>query len=202
MSKIVLSTLNSSFQHTAFGLRYLYANMQALKPCTELLEFTIKQNTSDIVSAILSRDPQVVGFGVYIWNTEETYYVVSALKRLRPELTVVLGGPEISYETTAQKLTAICDFVIQGEADVQFRELCEKLLAGDRPSEKIIGPRLPDIKTLQTPYELYSDEDIRNRNIYVEASRGCPYKCEYCLSSLDKSVRNFPVDEFLSSIRN
>jgi radical SAM superfamily enzyme YgiQ (UPF0313 family) len=201
MANIVLSTLNSTYQHAAFGLRYLYANMGELQSQTSLLEFTIKQNTSDIVSAVLRENPKVVGFGVYIWNTEETYYVVSALKKLRPELILVLGGPEISFETESQKLTSLADYVIQGEGDFLFPELCQKVFNDTLPTEKTISAKLPEIKSIKTPYELYTDEDIRTRNIYVEASRGCPYKCEYCLSSLDKSVRNFPLDDFLASMQ-
>jgi radical SAM superfamily enzyme YgiQ (UPF0313 family) len=201
MAKILLSTLNSTYQHAAFGLRYIYSNLGPLKADAKILEFTIKQNTSDIVATILADNPSIVGFGVYIWNTEETYYVVSALKKLRPELVVVLGGPEISFETEKQKLFSICDYVIQGEADFLFRDLCSQILSDTRPLNKVIAPVLPKIDEILMPYGLYTDEDIRTRNIYVEASRGCPYKCEYCLSSLDKSVRNFPLPEFLSSMQ-
>ena len=203
-SEIVLSTLNARYHHSAFGLRYLFANLRELKERSTIVEFTISQNSKDIVESILKLEPKIVGFGVYIWNTDETYEVVSILKKLRPELIVVLGGPEVSYETDQQKICHLADYTIKGEGDLLFYELCRSLLGGEKPaekpSEKWISAVLPEIGYLQSPYRYYTDEDIKNRVIYVEASRGCPYKCEYCLSSLDKSVRNFPLQNFLSDM--
>lgn len=197
----MLVTLNSTYQHAAFGLRYLFANLGELQSRAEILEFTIERNPRDIAEEILARRPKLVGFGVYIWNTKQTFEVISCLKKIAPELTIVLGGPEVSYESESQSICQISDYVIKGEADFLFRELAENLLLkNDRPSQKFISGALPDINTIQTPYEYYSDNDIQNRIIYVEASRGCPYKCEYCLSSLDKSVRNFPLEPFLKNL--
>ncbi|MBC7753713.1 MAG: DUF4080 domain-containing protein, partial [Moraxellaceae bacterium] len=197
---ILLGTLNSTYQHCSFGLRYLYANMQNLQSQTQIIEWTIKENSRNIVEQILRYQPKIMGFSVYIWNTEEMFEVCSMLKTVAPEITIVLGGPEISFETESQRLFKLCDYVITGEADHTFREFCQAILNGDKPTEKIIRSHLPDIKSITTPYDLYNDDDIKNRVIYVEASRGCPYKCEYCLSSLDKSVRNFDTDHFLQSI--
>lgn len=179
--------------------------MQELQPQTELIEFTIKQNTEHIIERILKVQPKIVGFGVYIWNTQETLSVVRTLKKLTPQTKIVLGGPEISYETETQELYKYADFVIAGEGDFAFRELCLDILSGKDFStlnSKIIRPELPAVDQIKLPYYLYSDEDIANRYIYVEASRGCPYKCEYCLSSLDKSVRNFPTDQFLREMQS
>ncbi|MBC7458815.1 MAG: DUF4080 domain-containing protein [Bdellovibrionaceae bacterium] len=197
---ILLGTLNSTYQHSSFGLRYLYANMQELQPQTHVIEWTIKENSRNIVEQILAYKPKIMGLSVYIWNTEEMFEVLSMLKTVAPEIVVVLGGPEISYETETQRLFPLCDYVITGEADHSFREFCQTILKGEKPETKIIRSILPDIKSVLTPYHLYTDDDIKNRVIYVEASRGCPYKCEYCLSSLDKSVRNFDTEHFLKSI--
>ena len=198
---ILLCTLNSTYQHSSFGLRYLYANLADLQPKAEILEWTIKENPRNVVEKILSLNPQIVGFGVYIWNTEELFEVCSILKSVAPHICLVLGGPEISFETTTQRLYPIADYVICGEADFLFRDFCRQILSGQTPESKIIRGELPDIKTIQTPYSLYTDEDIKNRVLYVEASRGCPYKCEYCLSSLDKSVRSFELTHFLSEMK-
>lgn len=198
---ILLTTLNARYSHCAFGLRYLYANLKELQSQAKIVEFTINQNSRDIAEAILSHNPKVVGFGVYIWNTNQTYEVVSILKRLRPELRIVLGGPEVSFETETQDICKLADLTIQGESDFLFYEVCKDFFANAVwPSKKWISGALPDIKQITLPYRLYSDDDIRNRIIYVEASRGCPYKCEYCLSSLDKSVRNFDTDAFLAEM--
>src|SRR5205814_2204092 len=81
-----------------------------------------------------------------------------------------------------------------------FAELCEKLLAGRRPLMKIIPAELPDFNQIVLPYDLYDDRDVAHRVIYVEASRGCPFKCEFCLSSLDVPVRNVPLEAFLAEM--
>ncbi len=196
---ILLCTLNSRFIHSAFGLRYIYANLEELQSQTQILEFTISQDTRRIAEKILAHDPKIVGFGVYIWNTRQTEEVISILKRVKPELVVVIGGPEVSHEAHGQSIVAKADYVIQGEADFLFRKLCRDLGAGIKP-EKIIRADLPEISLIKLPYEFYTDDDVKNRVMYVEASRGCPYKCEYCLSSLDKTVRNFDLDLFLNEI--
>ena len=201
MADIVLATLNAKYTHTAFGLRYLLANMQELKPQTVLREFTVQQLPVDILEQILAENPRVVGLGVYIWNIDATTRLVRDLKRLRPELHVVVGGPEVSYETEGQEIARWADVVLCGEADQAFVALCRELLAGRRPQQKVIPEVLPNMAEINLPYHLYSSEDIAQRVIYVEASRGCPYRCEFCLSSLDIPVRQIPTDRFLESLQ-
>jgi radical SAM superfamily enzyme YgiQ (UPF0313 family) len=215
VSDIVLTTLNAKYAHASFGLRYLLANLGPLRERGVILEFEINQKPLDVVEAILAREPKIVGVGVYIWNAEQALRVVADLKRIRPELIVVLGGPEVSHETDRQEITALADFVITGEADISFADLCERLLAGRRPLTKIIPAALPEFiakasagqsgvvspaRTLALPYDLYDEQDIANRVIYVEASRGCPFKCEFCLSSLDVPVRNVQLETFLPAM--
>lgn len=197
---IVLSTLNSTYQHAAFGLRYLKANMQELQEHTEILEFTIKADPRDIAEAILKKSPRIVGIGVYIWNADQSLQVVSILKKVAPEIIVVIGGPEVSHESENQEIVRLADCLIVGEADFEFYKFCRKILDGDLNFAKIIRGPLPEILKIELPYRLFTDEDIKNRVLYVEASRGCPYKCEYCLSSLDKSVRSFALDAFLNEL--
>lgn len=198
---ILLVTLNSTYQHCAFGLRYLYANLGELQTRAQILEWTIHASPRNVVEKILSYQPKVVGFGVYIWNTTETFAIVSILKKVAPDVVVVLGGPEVSYEAETQPIVQTADYVIQGEGDLLFREFCEKvLITGERPAEKILRSILPDIAKIRSPYPFYNEEDVKNRILYVEVSRGCPYKCEYCLSSLDKLVRSFHLESFLQDI--
>lgn len=197
---ILLCTMNSTYQHSSFGLRYLYANLGQLQKDSTIIEWTIKENPRNCVEQILSLKPLIVGFGVYIWNTSETLEICSILKSVAPEICIVLGGPEISYETESQALFKWADYIICGEAEFLFKDFCKNYLQGIKPDLKILRGSLPDIKSLQLPYSLYTDDDIKNRVIYVEASRGCPYKCEYCLSSLDKQVRSFELDAFLKEI--
>ncbi|MBY0554763.1 B12-binding domain-containing radical SAM protein [bacterium] len=199
---ILLCTLNSTYQHSSFGLRYLYANLGELQARAFILESTIKENPRNLVEKILAYRPRIVGFSVYIWNTLETLETIMILKKISPEIIIVLGGPEISYETETQEHLKWADYVIKGEADFSFREFCLDILVRDqKPAAQIISSDLPDIKKIIMPYDLYSNDDIQNRVIYVEASRGCPYKCEYCLSSLDKSVRSFDLDLFMAQMK-
>jgi len=202
MVDVLLSTLNAKYLHSAFGLRYLYANLGALKPRAAIKEFDINLRVSDIAEDILAHSPRVLGLGVYIWNATQTLELVSILKRLAPEMIIVLGGPEISHETEAQTLCALADYVVCGEGEVAFRELTVQLLAGERPATKILHPAPPEITELQMPYAEYSEHDCQHRVIYVEASRGCPFSCEFCLSSLDERVRAFPLDAFLTQMES
>lgn len=198
--QIILCTLNARYIHASLGLRYLYANLDELQPQTMLLEFTIKQSTQAIADEILKYSPKVVGFGVYIWNTRQTERVVRLLKRARPDLVIVIGGPEVSYEFEQQVLYRLADHLITGQADVSFRKLCDQVLAGHRSIAKLIRPLPFNLHDLNMPYRFYSQDDVANRVIYVEASRGCPFKCEFCLSSLDKTAYPFDTGIFLSEM--
>lgn len=214
MSEIVLATLNARYVHCSFGLRYLMANMGDLRQKTALLEFTIQQPTLEILDAILEQQPTIVGLGVYIWNVDETSRLIADLKQVRPELIVVVGGPEVSYGPDDRPITQLADRTFSGEADLEFAQFCRQVLenrAGDpvigNPSTGVLATLpishvspLPDLNRLVLPYELYNDEDVAHRVIYVEASRGCPFTCEFCLSALDIPVRQFPLDQFLAAM--
>jgi len=200
MADILLATLNAKYIHAAFGLRYLMANLGELQPRAEVLEFDINQRPLDIVEALLARSPRIIGLGTYIWNVAPSTQIVAALKRLQPEIKVVVGGPEVSYESGEQEIVALADHVITGEADLAFASLCACLLRDEPPLNKIIPAPIPDLALLRLPYSLYNDEDIAHRVVYVEASRGCPFTCEFCLSSLDIPVRQFPLPALLAAL--
>ena len=201
MPDIVLTTLNAKYIHAAFGLRYLLANLGELQPRACLVEFDINQRPLDIAEVLLAREPRILGFGVYIWNVAETTEVIAAIKRVRPEITVILGGPEVSYETEEQAVVQSADYVVTGEADLKFADVCRQLLRGEKPTAKVIAAPLPEFSQLTLPYDLYTEDDIAHRVIYVEASRGCPFTCEFCLSSLDVPVRQAPLDKLLQHLQ-
>lgn len=200
MAEIVLATLNAKYIHASFGLRYLLANLGDLQSRACLLEFDINQRATDVAEIILARRPKIVGLGVYIWNAQSSAELVQILKKIAPEIIIVLGGPEVSYETEGQPICQIADYVITGEADLKFAEICRRLLNEDPPPNRIIAAELPDLSNLRLPYDFYNDRDIATRIVYVEASRGCPFTCEFCLSSLDIPVRAFPLDQFLAAL--
>ena len=165
------------------------------------MEFDINQRPVDIAEALLARNPKIIGLGIYIWNVAPATEVVATLKRVRPDITVILGGPEVSYETESQPIVQLADYVITGEADLAFAEVCRQLLAGERPAAKIIAAELPEFSELALPYDLYDEQDVAHRIIYVEASRGCPFSCEFCLSSLDIPVRQAPLPALLDHLQ-
>jgi radical SAM superfamily enzyme YgiQ (UPF0313 family) len=200
MPKIILTTLNARYMHASLGLRYLYANLESLRFTSEILEFTIAMRPLDIAEQILAKNPEIVGLAVYIWNTRETEQLIEFIKTLRPDVKIILGGPEVSYETESQKISQIADYVIKGAGEISFRRLCEQLLNNETPIEKFIQGESPQLAQLHLPYDYYTEQDIQQRAIYVEASRGCPFKCEFCLSALDKTAYPFELEKFLQEM--
>lgn len=200
MPDILLATLNARYSHASLGLRYLRANLGELKERSAILEFVIGQKTEEIVEKILAQRPKVLGLGVYIWNVEESTRLVAQLKTVAPEILIVLGGPEVSYEVNEQRICALADYMITGWDDVTFAEVAGQLLRGEAPHARIIPGRQAELKDLVLPYDEYTDEDVRQRHLYVEASRGCPFKCEFCLSSLDKTAWPFELQRFMDSM--
>ena len=202
---IVLATLNAKYIHASLGLRCLLANMDlhggpGLRAQTVLREFVLGQRSMQIVEELLALEPRVVGLGVYIWNVVETTQVVRLLKTLRPDIKVVLGGPEVSFEVEQQEVCRLADHVVTGWGDVTFPKLCRALLDGPQPLMKVIPGEQPPLAELALPYREYTGEDLASRLLYVEASRGCPFKCEFCLSSLDKTAWAFELDRFMAEM--
>jgi radical SAM superfamily enzyme YgiQ (UPF0313 family) len=203
--RIVLATLNAKYIHASLGLRCLLANMDrhggdGLRAVTQLREFVIQQRPTQIVEDLLALNPQVIGLGIYIWNVVETTQVLRLLKALRPDIKVVLGGPEVSHEVEAQEICRLADHVITGWGDVSFPKICRALLDGPQPLMKVIVGEQPPLDNLSFPYDEYTAADIAKRLLYVEASRGCPFKCEFCLSALDKTAWAFDLDAFMAEM--
>jgi radical SAM superfamily enzyme YgiQ (UPF0313 family) len=208
-ARIVLATLNAKYIHASLGLRYLMANMArhggaALAAITSLQEFTIQRPAQQIVDALLqtlgNADVRVVGFGVYIWNVTQTTEVIRLLKHQCPQVKVVLGGPEVSHEWAAQTIVQWADHLITGWGDVSFPKLCRALVHGPQPLMKVIAGEQPPLDEVALPYDQYSATDLAQRVLYVEASRGCPFKCAFCLSALDKTAWAFDLEPFLAAL--
>ena len=200
MTDIILATINARYHHASLGLRYLKANLAELEDRCELMEFTLEVRAADIAEQLLSVSPLIVGLGVYIWNVEESHALAAVIKKVSPLTKIVLGGPEVGFVNDLPDVAQYADYIIAGQADFAFRDLCRSLLDDDAPPEKFIQAVNPKLQELRLPYDLYTDEDLRNRLIYVEASRGCPFKCEFCISSLDRTAWNFDLDRFLIAL--
>ena len=205
--RIVLATLNARFIHASLGLRCLLANMDrhgrpGLRAQTLLREFTLAQKPVHIAEQLLALQPQVIGLGVYIWNAVPTLQVVRLLKALAPSIKIVLGGPEVSHEVEQQEICRLADHVVTGWGDVSFPRLCRDLLDGPQPLMKVIAGEQPPLAELNLPYDEYSASDLSERLLYVEASRGCPYRCEFCLSALDKTAWPFELDAMLAELKS
>ncbi|WP_415397174.1 DUF4080 domain-containing protein [Sulfurimonas sp. CS5] len=193
---IILTTLNSRYTHSSIGLRYLYANLKDLQNDSKIMEFSINDSVQTIAEKLLIDSPKIIGIGVYIWNAKEVSELLHIIKKISPQTKIILGGPEVTHEPFRVNFDE-ADFIIQGEGDIAFYELCRDILNDNYIENKIIKMALPSLKEIALPYEYYTDDDIKNRYLYVEVSRGCPFECEFCLSSMDEKVRAFDLEAVL-----
>lgn len=206
---IVVSSLNAKYIHTCLALRYLKAYCRD-EFAVEMAEYTIKDPVMNIVSDLIRRDPDVIGFSCYIWNIEETIRVASVLKKIKPELAIVLGGPEVSYDTDYwMRRIPEADFIVMGEGEETFLHLLREL-SGARKYHFVFGlayrngagdicinPGRPKLALDDIPSPHRFAEDVPalpNRVVYFETSRGCPFSCQFCLSSIEVGVRYFDIE--------
>jgi len=209
--KVVLSTLNAKYIHTSLALRCLKAYSEHDFDI-EIAEYTIKDPAMNIVSDLFAKEPDVIGFSCYIWNIEETITVINMLRKIKPELKIVLGGPEVSYDIQQwmERLVDV-DFIVAGEGEETFHHLLQEL-EGDSKFhmvfglayrkqrgegvEIIINPPRPklNLNELPSPHRFAEDlPHLGKRVVYFETSRGCPFSCQFCLSSIEVGVRYFDI---------
>ena len=177
--------------------------MGALRKNSEILEFDNSISPQTAAEKLLSRDPEIILFSVYIWNLVITYETLLIIKNIRPDIKVVVGGPEVSYEYEDSLTVQTADHLIRGEGETVIEQVCRTLLQQGRLEAcgtvsqasslpKVIDAPPADLNTVVLPYEEYTDEDIAHRRVYVESTRGCPFSCSYCLSSLETGIRKIP----------
>jgi radical SAM superfamily enzyme YgiQ (UPF0313 family) len=205
--KTILTTLNSKFIHSALSIRYLKAYSKEIP--IELMEFTINQNIDYIVGEIYKKKPDIIGFSTYIWNRDETLKVCEMLKIVSSNTKIILGGPEVSFDgdELLQKYWFV-DFIVYGEGEETFEKLLKTIINENhdyddingliyREGDKVIknSPRvlIHNLDSIPSPYRDIED-DFRNKIVYFESSRGCPFNCQFCLSSTIKGVRYFSLD--------
>ena len=215
---VVLSTLNSKFIHSSLALRYLKAYGEAHGQAYDIVEYTINMPVLHILSDITEHDIDILGFACYIWNIEMTLHVVDMVKAVRPDIKIVLGGPEVSF--TADELLTRCpniDYIVQGEGEEAFHALVTALHLGNdgldpvipgvrgRRDGSILGSteavEVRDLSTIPFPYTEEDMEDLEHKIIYYESSRGCPFSCQYCLSGNKNTVRFFPQERTLKELQ-
>lgn len=211
---VICSTLNAKFIHTSLALRYLKAYAEP-EFHVQLAEYTINDPVMNIVSDLYSKSPEVLGFSTYIWNIEETIKVIKMLKKIKPELIIVLGGPEVTYDTLEwmERISEV-DFIAIGEGEATFKSLLTEItstqdyrniagIAYRRNKEVVINPQLEklDLATIPSPYRFPEDfPNLAKRVVYIETSRGCPFTCQFCLSSIEVGVRYFNRDKIKEDI--
>ncbi len=201
MATILLTTINARYIHASLGLRCLQANLGELRAQSVIMEFSLEDRPEDMVERLLAEKPSIIGLGIYIWNAAQSATLIQLLKMLAPQVPVIIGGPEASHRPWRVNLSP-ADYCISGEGELAFYALCTELLRGRQPEKRFITAQAPELHHLQLPYDFYSKEDLAHRLCYVEASRGCPFGCEFCLSSLDKRVRHVPGDHFLTALES
>lgn len=199
MKTIILTTLNSRYSHSSLGLRYLYANLKELKKEAEILEFVINSQVQTIAEQLLEHNPKIIGIAVYIWNALDVCELVKTIKKVSPRTMIVLGGPEVSYQPLRVNFD-LADYIICGEGEISFYTLCKELLSQTCQQPRVILSSPVDFQNIVLPYDEYTSLDINHRHIYVEMARGCPYECEFCLSSIDKKMRYLDINVFLNEI--
>ena len=197
----LLTTLNAKYIHSNLAIRLLYELNQHHKGL-EWKEFTIKEPGDDI--AVFCSQYDVVAFSCYIWNITPILAVAKKIKELKSDCKILLGGPEVSYEYDEIIALPFIDFIIVGEGETPFSEFLNSYPNVENVSSlvrkdnlKIIKNTLApmfDLKNFEQsmPYQFDNFEELKNKVLYIETSRGCPYKCEFCLASLDNKVRYLP----------
>lgn len=217
MKKVILAALNAKYIHSNLALRYLsrFQNNNQ-KHHVETMEFTINQRLDFIAEELFRKQPDVVLFSCYIWNVEMLRQLCPILKKIMPDCVIGFGGPEVSYESeTFLRENPAVDFVMRGEGELVFTKYLEHLDAGNpatlgeiesltyRQNGEIFStPQMHPMDLAYLPFPYEDDfSDVQNQIIYYESSRGCPYHCGYCLSSVENGVRFVPLDKVLPDLQ-
>ncbi|GHV92804.1 hypothetical protein AGMMS50268_33070 [Spirochaetia bacterium] len=216
-AEILLTTINAKWIHPSPALRLLKANLGELEDRCDILEFALRQPLAEKVDPILATAPRILGISVSIWNHRATVELLKALNDKWNEggntdkPVIILGGPEVSHLSEGSEIFDHADWVVRGEGELVFRELCGLLLGKNNitaddfaglaiVSGKFIDAYPIDLAAIDPGYRLYTAEDLTRKLVYVEASRGCPFGCEFCQSAIHTGVREFPLDSFLGEM--
>lgn len=202
--KVCFVAINAKYIHTSPAVRLLYKVVDKKYECS-FYEFTIKDNINNIIDNIKEYD--LIGLSCYIWNVEMCIELSKEIKKQFPEKIVFVGGPEVSYDT--KSFVNDFDYVISGEGEEVIIPFIDSVINNTEKPLGIAYKEHPvtipvfvkDLNNIPSILDTYTEEDRKNRIIYLETTRGCPFNCSYCLSSLEKGVRYFS-DEYVNEIFN
>ena len=210
--KILLTAINSKFVHSNLAVRYLRAFTKDMNYDCKIREFSINDRDEKILEEIIKERPNVVAFSTYIWNIEIIKRLSNLIKLVDEDIEILYGGPEVSYDSQNILKELNGEYIIEGEGEKTYREFVEYKL-GEREINSIRslyykadgevisnGKRpLMNMNELIFPYE--EDENLDNKIVYYEASRGCPFNCKYCLSSTTHGVRFLDIDRVKQELK-
>lgn len=219
--QILFVAVDSQYIHSNLALRYLY-KLSDLPGCrTGFMETTVNDDVDQVLQELAGHGPDLVVFSCYIWNIEYTRKLISALRVIRPETVIACGGPEVAYSAEAFLKESPADIVMAGEGEAVFPPLLEALLHNEsrgaaeadlsgcpglfyRCGETIMTTQpadLVDMATIPFPYDEEQFQILKDRLVYYEGQRGCPYGCTYCLSSIDRTIRHKPLDKVKTELK-
>lgn len=212
--RVLLTALNAKFIHSSLALRCLKAYASGLKADLILAEYTINQDSDEILADLYNQKPDIVCFSCYLWNIGQILIIAENLKKILPQIQIVLGGPEVSYDSSDILMKhPVIDFIIRGEGEKTFFELVQYFTEHKKRLEEIPGisyrkkseilenPSREPLSLEEIPF-VYDDlQLLENKIIYYETQRGCPYQCQYCLSSLEQGVRFLPKKRVASDLQ-
>ncbi|MEA4988759.1 MAG: radical SAM protein [Anaerovorax sp.] len=205
--KVLLTTLNSKYIHSNLALKYLYVVSQEKQSSITIKEFTINNDDDYIFSELIREDYDFICFSCYIWNRERILYLIENLKKAKPQVRILLGGPEVSFDPVQLMMeNESIDFIISGEGEEIFPAFLEETVKETPDFSKILGltyrfddkvfvnSPAPPVQFDLVPFPYLFLMNETDKVLYYESSRGCPFSCSYCLSSLEKSIRALPMD--------
>jgi radical SAM superfamily enzyme YgiQ (UPF0313 family) len=214
--KILLSAVNAKYIHSNLAVRYLKKYCGTQIEGIDIAEFSINDNINNILKKLYCSSAHIYGFSCYIWNIGMVLDICGSLKKARPEAVIILGGPEVSYDPEEILANnASIDYVVVGEGEAALLDLLYCITTGKGPLSGVPGiayragedisitqprPDIPDLDMLPFPYDSF--DGLENKIIYYETSRGCPFNCQYCLSSTIHGVRYLSMDRVRQDVKS
>lgn len=196
---VIFTAINAKYMHTNIAVRYFKQLCSSIKNINcRICEYTINMSKDIILQELMEQKPDIICFSCYLWNIDIVINICNCIKKIAPKIIIVLGGPEVSFYDDCSCLP--CDYLIKGEGEIEIYNLLSGI-ANSKTMPKILkSTNAFNIDDLPFPYE-YDLLELKNRTLYYEASRGCPFKCSYCLSGSDYGVRYKNTDKIKAELQ-